>query len=151
MKVIDIMTKEVVTVKENDTVEVAAKILIDKNLSGLPVVDENNRIKGIITEGDLIRRIAKISGPSSIEILGGVLPLESKKKFIDRVNTHMGYLVKDMMTKDVITTTEDVNIEEIATLMVKEKIKRIPVVDDGENMIGIISRRDIMKYLFNPD
>ncbi len=151
MKVIDIMTKEVVTVKENDTVEVAAKILIDKNLSGLPVVDENNRIKGIITEGDLIRRIAKISGPSSIEILGGVLPLESKKKFIDRVNTHMGYLVKDMMTKDVITTTEDVNIEEIATLMVKEKIKRIPVVDDGKNMIGIISRRDIMKYLFNPD
>ena len=151
MKVKDIMTKEVVTVKENDTVEVAAKILIDKNLSGLPVVDENNRIKGIITEGDLIRRIAKISGPSSIEILGGVLPLESKKKFIDRVNTHMGYLVKDMMTKDVITTTEDVNIEEIATLMVKEKIKRIPVVDDGKNMIGIISRRDIMKYLFNPD
>lgn len=151
MKVIDIMTKEVVTVKENDTVEVAAKILIDKNLSGLPVVDENNRIKGIITEGDLIRRIAKISGPSSIEILGGVLPLESKKKFIDRVNTHMGYLVKDMMTKDVITTTEDVNIEEIATLMVKEKIKRIPVVDDEKNMIGIISRRDIMKYLFNPD
>ncbi|NLY44662.1 MAG: CBS domain-containing protein [Tissierella sp.] len=149
MKAKDIMTKEIITIKEEDTVEVAAGILNEKGISGLPVVDEDHRLKGIITEGDLIRRVAKISGPSTIEILGGILPLERKKDFIDKINRYMGYLVKDMMTKDVITISEDTEIEEIATLMVKEKIKRIPVVDGEKRLIGIISRRDIMKNLFD--
>ena len=139
------------TIKEEDTIEVAARILNEKGISGLPVVDEDNKIKGIITEGDLIRRIAKIDGPSSIEILGGILPLESKKVFRERINRHLGYLVKDMMTKEVFAISEDVGIEEIATLMVREKISRVPIVDDEKRLIGIISRRDIMKNLFELD
>lgn len=149
MKSKDIMTKNVVTIKEDDTVEVAARLLNDKGISGLPVVDEDSKVKGIITEGDLIRRVSKINAPSYIEILGGILPLERKKDFIDKINRYMGYLVKDMMTKDVITISEDAEIEEIATLMVNEKIKRIPVVDDEKRLVGIISRRDIMKVLFD--
>ena len=149
MKSKDIMTKEVVTIKEDDTVEVAARLLNEKGISGLPVVDEDNKVKGIITEGDLIRRVAKINAPSYIEILGAILPLERKKDFIDKINRYMGYLVKDMMTKDVITISEDAAIEEIATLMVNEKIKRIPVVDNEKRLVGIISRRDIMKILFD--
>lgn len=151
MKAKDIMTKEVVTISEDDTVEVVAKVLNEKGISGLPVVDEDNKVKGIITEGDLIRRVSKISGPSSIEILGGIIPLQRKKDFIDKLNKYMGYLVKDMMTKDVITISGDAEIEEIATLMVREKIKRIPVVDDEKRLIGIVSRRDIMKNLFDFD
>lgn len=149
MKSKDIMTKEVLTIREDDTVEAAARLITEKDISGLPVVDENNKLKGIITEGDLIRRLSKISGPSSIEILGGIFPLERKKDFIDKINKSMGYLVKDMMTKDVITISEDAEIEEIATLMVREKIRRIPVVDDEKKLIGIISRRDIMKNIFD--
>lgn len=151
MKAKDIMTKEVVTISEDDTVEVVAKVLNEKGISGLPVVDEDNKVKGIITEGDLIRRVSKISGPSSIEILGAIIPLQRKKDFIDKLNKYMGYLVKDMMTKDVITISGDAEIEEIATLMVREKIKRIPVVDDEKRLIGIVSRRDIMKNLFDFD
>lgn len=149
MKSKDIMTREVVTIKEDDTVEVAARLINEKGISGLPVVDDNNKLLGIITEGDLIRRVSKISGPSSIEILGGIFPLERKKDYIDKINRYMGHLVKDMMTKDVITISEDVEIEDIATLMVREKIKRIPVVDDEKRLIGIISRRDIMKNIFD--
>ena len=111
MKAKDLMTKEVITIKEEDTIEMAAKILNEKGISGLPVVDEDNEIKGIITEGDLIRRIAKIDGPSSIEILGGILPLERKKDFRDRINRYLGYLVKDMMTQDVINIPQDTAIE----------------------------------------
>lgn len=149
MKVKDIMTKEVVTIKEDDTVETAANILNEKGLSGLPVVDDNNLVKGIITEGDLMRRISKIDGPSYIEVLGGIFPLESKSDFFDRLKKSMGYLVKDMMTKDVIITSEDAELEDVATLMVKKKVKRIPVVDDKGRLIGIISRKDIMEHLFD--
>ena len=151
MKAKDLMTRDVITIKEEDTIEVAARILNEKGFSGLPVVDGNNKIIGIITEGDLIRRIAKIDGPSSIEILGGILPLESKKVFRERINRHLGYLVKDMMTKNVFTISGDVGIEEIATLMVREKISRIPIVDDEKRLIGIISRKDIMRNLFELD
>lgn len=149
MKVKDIMTKEVVTVKEDDTVETAANILNDKGLSGLPVVDDDNLIKGIITEGDLMRRISKIDGPSYIEVLGGIFPLESKSDFFDRLKKSMGYLVKDMMTKNLITISEEAELEDVATLMVKKKVKRIPVVDDKGRLIGIISRKDIMEHLFD--
>lgn len=82
MKIKDIMTREVVTVGEEDTVETAANLLNEKGLSGLPVVDENNLLKGIITEGDLMRRISRIDGPSYIEILGGIFPLESKSNLL---------------------------------------------------------------------
>lgn len=151
MKVKDIMTKEVVTVKEEDTVEIAANVLNDNSLSGLPVVDENKLLKGIITEGDLMRRVSRIDGPSYIEILGGIFALESKSKLAERLQKSMGYLVKDMMTEDVITIFEDATIEDAATLMVKEKVKRIPVVDEVGILIGIISRRDIMHHLFDKD
>lgn len=149
MKVKDIMTKEVVTVKEKDTVQIAANILNEKGLSGLPVIDDNNLINGIITEGDLMRRISKIDGPSYIEILGGIFPLERKSDFADRLKKSMGYLVKDMMTENVITISEDATLEDAATLMIKEKVKRIPVVDDIDRLIGIVSRKDIMEHLFS--
>lgn len=149
MKVKDIMTKEVVTIKEDDTVKDAARILNDMNLSGLPVVDVDNKIKGIITDGDLLRRVSTINGPSYVQLLGGGFPLESKKDFLERLNKSIGYLVKEMMTKDVIIISENAGIEEAATLMVSKKIKRIPVADDKKKLIGIISRKDIMKHLFD--
>lgn len=151
MKVKDIMTRDVVTVTEEDTVERAANILNEKGLTGLPVVDDNNLVKGIITEGDLMRRISKIDGPSYIEILGGIFPLESKSDFADRLKKSMGYMVKDMMSEEVITITEEDSLENAATLMVKEKVKRLPVVDEIGRLLGIISRRDVMKHLFDPD
>lgn len=151
MKVKDIMTRDVVTVTEEDTVERAANILNEKGLTGLPVVDDNNLVKGIITEGDLMRRISKIDGPSYIEILGGIFPLESKSDFADRLKKSMGYMVKDMMSEEVITIIEEDSLENAATLMVKEKVKRLPVVDEIGRLLGIISRRDVMKHLFDPD
>lgn len=151
MKAKDIMTKEVITIKENDTVELAAKTLSENNLSGLPVVDVDNKIIGMITEGDLLRRVSKIDGPSYIEILGGIFPLERKKDFIDKINKSVGYLVKDIMTEEIITVSEDTPYQEVATLMVTERINRIPVVDDEKRVIGIISRKDIMEHIFQPD
>lgn len=149
MKVKDIMTKDVIIAKEDDTVESTVRILVEKGFSGLPVVDEENRVKGIITEGDLIRRVAKLSGPSYIEILGGIFPLESKKDLLEKINRSVGHFVKDVMSKDVITISLDEGLEDAATLMIKQKIKRLPVVDEDKKLIGIISRSDILKHLFD--
>lgn len=149
MYIKDIMTKEVVTVREEDTVEKCANLLITHGLSGLPVIDENGKIKGIVTEGDLIRRASRIKGPAALEVLGGIFYLESPKKFMDDLIKTMGNSAKDIMTKEVITVSPEKTIEDAATLLVQRKIKRLPVVDKEGNLIGIVSRKDIMNYLFN--
>lgn len=151
MYIKDIMTKEVITVSEDDTIEKCANLLITHNLSGLPVLDDNGKIKGIVTEGDLIRRISRIEGPAALEVLGGIFYLESPKKFMDKVKNSMGSKARDIMTKDIITISPDKEMEEGATLLVKNKIKRLPVIDKEGNLIGIVSRKDIMNHLFDKE
>lgn len=151
MYVKDIMTKEIITVREEDTVEKCANLLITHGLSGLPVVDDRGKIKGMLTEGDLIRRASRVKGPAVLEVLGGLIYLESPKKFIDDLKKSMGNLARDIMTGDVITVDQDKEIEDAATLLVQEKIKRLPVVDKEGNLIGIVSRKDIMNHLFSKE
>lgn len=148
MYIKDIMNKEVITVNENDTVEKCADLINENNISGLPVLDDEGKVKGIVTEGDLIRRAANINPPKFYGLLGGKIYLESPKMFIDRLKKSMSYIVRDIMTEDVITISQDKEIEDAATLLVREKIKRLPVVDKEGKLLGIISRKDIMNYLY---
>ena len=89
MYIKDIMTKEVVTVSVNDNVERCAALLIEHGLSGLPVLDEEEKLVGIVTEGDLIRRASRIKGPAVLEVLGGMIYLDSPNKFIDELMKHI--------------------------------------------------------------
>lgn len=151
MYVKDIMTKEVLTVHKSDTVEKCANILSSHNLSGLPVVDDENKVIGIVTEGDLIRRASRIEGPAFLEVLGGILYLESPKQFMARIEKLTGSIANDIMSEDVITISPDKEIEYAATLLVRQKVKRLPVVDKEGKLLGIVSRKDIMNYLFNTE
>ncbi len=151
MYVKDIMTKEVFTINENDTVEKCANILSKEDLSGLPVVNDDGRVIGIVTEGDLIKRASRIEGPPVLEVLGGIFYLETPNKFMERLKKLTGSTVGEIMTKDLITVGPDKEIEKAATLLVREKIKRLPVVDKAGNLVGIISRKDIMHYLFDKE
>lgn len=151
MLIKDIMTKEVITVREEDTVEKCAKLLTTHNLSGLPVLDDKGKVKGMVTEGDLIRRASRIEGPAALEILGGIFYIDSPKKLMDELKKTMGNLAGDIMTKNVITISPEEEIEKAATILVRKRIKRLPVIDKEGNLIGIVSRKDIMNYLFNPD
>ncbi|WP_422486924.1 CBS domain-containing protein [Gudongella sp. DL1XJH-153] len=148
MYIKDIMTKDVITVTLNDNVEKCASLLIKHNLSGLPVLDESGKLVGIVTEGDLIRRASRIKGPAVLEVLGGMIYLDSPKKFMDELKSSMGQKAKDIMTKKVITIDPNQTIEEGATLLVEKNVKRLPVINKEGELVGIVSRRDIMSYLF---
>lgn len=149
MYIKDIMTEEVITVNVNDTVEKCANLLSKHDLSGLPVLDDKGNVVGIVTEGDIIRRASRIEGIPVLEVLGGIFYLESPKHFMDKLKKSMGTIASMIMTEDVITVGPDKKIEDAATLLVKEKIKRLPVIDKEGNLIGIVARRDIMDYLFH--
>lgn len=148
MYIKDIMTKDVITVTEDENVERCASLLLEHNLSGLPVLDSGGELVGMVTEGDLIRRASRIKGPAVLEVLGGLIYLDSPKKFMDELKSAMGQRAGDVMTRKIITIGPDQTIEEGATLLVEKKIKRLPVVDKEGKLLGIVSRRDIMGYLF---
>jgi len=146
MLVKDIMTKDLVTVKEEDTVDYVAKLLIEKNIGGVPVVNDENRVVGIVTESDLIYKDKKLHIPSFIRVLDGLIFLESLKKFEEEIKKIAGYKIKDIMTTPVVTLDENSTVEDAATIMIEKKINRIPIVRDGK-LVGIISKSDIVRSL----
>lgn len=148
MKVKDIMTRDVVTVTTEDTVEKCAGLLLENNFSGLPVLDLKGKLVDIVTEGDLIRRASRIKAPAALALLGGYIYLENPQKFMEEIKRAMAQKAGDLMSKKIVTASPEDTIEDAATLMINKKIKRLPIVDDDEKLVGIISRWDIMNYLY---
>jgi CBS domain-containing protein len=142
----DVMTKDVITVHENETVKEVAKILTKHGISGLPVVDGEEEMVGVITEQDLIVRNKKLHFPEYIYLLDSIIYLESLRDFEEEFKKMVGTKVGEVMTRDIISVDKENPIEEIATLMVEKGINRVPVLDSGE-LVGIISRADIVNLL----
>ena len=140
----DIMTPNVITVKKNDSVEHAIKLLLENNVTGLPVVDENNHVLGIITEGDVIYRGGEITPPRYLAIFDSYIFLDSPNKFEKQLKKMTGMFVEDVMTSPVIVIESNKVVDDAAKLMTKHKVNRLPVVEN-EILVGIISRRDIIK------
>jgi len=137
----DIMTTNVITVASDLPVEDVAELLLARNISGAPVVDATGRLVGVISEGDLIHR-AEGDGRRS-----WWLSLLSNE--VDRAREYIkshGHKAEDVMTRDVVTVAEDSPAGEIARLLERRRIKRVPVLRDGK-VVGIVSRANLLHGL----
>ncbi len=148
MLIKDIMTTKVITVSTTHSVEDCAKLMQEHNISGLPVIDEEKNVVGIVTEGDLIRRASRVKAPGYLEILGGLIYLGSPQKFVDELQRAMALEAGLLMKKNVVSIKPEDSVEKAATLMVEKKISRLPVINEDEELVGIVSRRDIMSHLY---
>src|SRR5699024_8365419 len=146
MLIKDIMTREVITVKEGDTVEKCAGLLSKHHLSGLPVVDEQNYVIGIISEGDILKHNTEVEIPAFLEILGGIIYLNNANKYFEDVKKSMGRFVKTVMTDDVITIGDNEEVETAAEMLTQQKIKRLPDLNDEGKMDGIEARQDVWNH-----
>ena len=142
----DIMTTDVITIDPETSVKDAANIMSEHGISGLPVV-RDNKLVGIVTENDLIIKDKKLHFPEYINVLGGIIYLESYKKFEEEFKKFTAVKVKELMTTDVITANPEDSIEDLATIMHQKNINRIPVVDNAGQMIGIVTRNNIVKHI----
>jgi len=142
----DIMTTDVVTVDPETNVKEAANLMSEKDISGLPVV-QNGELVGIVTENDLIIKDKKLHFPEYINVIGGIIYLESYKKFREEFKKFVAVKVKELMTEDVVTVSPDTSIEDLATIMHQENINRLPVVDNSGQLIGIVTRGNIVKHI----
>lgn len=145
----DIMTTKVVTVFPHTPIIEVARLLIEKHLNGLPVVDEGGLLKGIICQDDLIFQQKKIPLPSFFTVLDSFVPLSSEKSIQKEVNKIAAVTVEHAMTPNPITIAPDAGIEDIASLMIKHDIHTLPVLDQNK-LVGILGKEDILRTLI-PD
>ncbi len=144
IKAEDIMAKEVITVSPDTEIVQAAKVLVEENINGVPVVDEEGKMVGILCQSDLIAQQKTIPLPSLFTLLDGFIPLTSMKKFEKDIQKIAAIKVADAMTVDPVAVSPDTGIGEIANLMVDKNFHSIPVVDEGK-LVGIIGKEDILR------
>ena len=143
MNVADIMTREVVSVRTDMRVGQIARVFREHQLSGLPVVDSEGELVGVITELDMVKRHARPQMPAFLPLLGAYLPLGTKE-YKESLRRITGVTAEDIMTTPVNTISPDASIEDAATVMVSNRSNPLPVVDNSGRMVGIVSRTDIL-------
>jgi len=144
MKASDVMTVGAATIRSDASVPEAARLMLQYAISGLPVVDDTGHLVGIITEGDFLRRTEtgteRRHRPRWLEVLLGPGRLAD-----EYVHSH-SRKVEEVMTRQVVTVAEETPVDEIARLMERHRIKRVPVIRDNR-VVGIVSRANLLRGL----
>jgi CBS-domain-containing membrane protein len=144
MQARDVMVSPVITARKSATVREVAKILVEKRISAVPVVDNVGKLVGIVTESDLMRRAeAGTERPYSwwVRFLAGDATIAA-----DYVKSH-ATKIEDIMISDVVTATPETPLHAIAALLEEHQIKRVPIVDKAGNLVGIVSRANLIQVV----
>lgn len=144
MKVREVMRKKIYTITPNSTLGQAVEKMLKNVISGLVVIDENNNVVGIVSEKDVYRTLY----PSYEEFNsspGAYLDFAAQEKEIE---SKSGILVKDFMTTNVIKASADDLVMRIGSIMLAKNIHRFPVIDNNNQLIGVVTRGDIFRQLF---
>jgi CBS domain-containing protein len=147
MPVAKVMTTDVLTFSPDETVEAAMKTMVERNVDGAPVVDQDGKVVGMITTGDLIVQESQVHVPTVISLFGAYLELPSShRRFEQDLRKALGGRVSDVMQTDPVTVDADDILETAATLMHDHDVSRLPVVHDGR-LVGIVGRTDILRAI----
>ena len=146
LKAKDIMTKEVITVRQDATVKELAEILWKNKISGAPVIDENDTVTSVVTESDLIDQTKKVHIPTMISLLDSVIFLESSKKTEEEIKKMSGNTVQDICSGTLISVDEETGLDEIATIMSEKNVHTLPVIQDNK-LVGVIGKSDIIRSM----
>ncbi len=144
----DIMTKKVITVIRDTSIGELSRILIKNSISGAPVVDGDGILVGMVTDADIITEDLEPIFPIYFDpLIISYAFMDNFEKFEKSMKEYLGTPVEEIMVKRVKTVKKDTPVSEIARMMVRDRINRIPVVDESNKVIGIIARADILKSM----
>jgi len=146
LKAKDIMTTQPVVVTPETKAVEAAKLLLEHRVNGLPVLDKDGRLVGIICQSDLVAQQKRIPLPSVFNLLDGLIPLASPRNFEHEVQKILASTVAQAMTLHPVTVTPETGLEEIAALMVDKKFHTLPVVDQ-DKLVGVVGKEDVLRTL----
>jgi len=142
----DIMTREVISVRQDTTVKELAETLWKNKISGVPVLDENDAVVAVVTESDLIDQTKKVHIPTMISLLDSVIFLESSKKTEEEIKKMSGNTAQDICSGELIAVAEDTGLDEIATIMSEKNVHTLPVIQHNK-LVGVIGKSDIIRSM----
>ncbi|MCL1474632.1 CBS domain-containing protein [Argonema antarcticum] len=146
--VADVMSRDPVTVRPETSLKEAIKILAQRRISGLPVVDGDGKLVGVISESDLLWQETGATPPAYIMILDTVIYLENPGRYDRDLHKALGLTVGELMTGESLATVHpDKSLREAAQLMHERNVRRLPVIDDASHVIGILTRGDIIREM----
>ncbi|SES82979.1 CBS domain-containing protein [Anaerobranca gottschalkii] len=146
MLVKEFYNKEVISINKDQTVEEATQLMIEHNVGGLPVVDNENSLVGMVTEKDILSRHKKIMPLPYIDVLGVFLYLEDPGRANEELKKSLAVKIEDLMSTPVYSVTLEDEIDIPLEFMVRKGFNRIPVEQDGK-LVGIITRHDLLKAI----
>ena len=145
--VAEIMTTELITVSPKTSLQEAIQIIADRKISGLPVVDDEGQLVGIISETDLTWQATGVEAPPYVMFLDSVIYLQNPAKHNQEVHKALGQTVAEAMSEKPTTIKQDRLVREAARIMHEKKVRRLPVVDDNDKLIGIITQGDVIRMM----
>lgn len=146
-RVSDIMSTIVPTASPTDSVATVARLLADHRVPGVPIVAEDGEIIGIVTEGDIVERDAAVTVPSFLSFFDAVIELDAGRPFTDEMRHALATTAEDLMSSPVYNILPTATLTELATLMIQENVNPVPVVNDALELIGIVSRADLVRMI----
>jgi len=146
IKVKDVMTANVVTISSDTEITQAAKILLENGINGVPVLDAEGKLVGILCQSDLVAQQKAFPVPSVFTLMDGFMPLTSIKRLEKEIEKIAAVTVADAMTPDPVTVGLETTIEEVASMMVDKNFHTLPVMED-DALVGIVGKEDVIKIL----
>lgn len=147
MLIQDIMNKYPVTVTRDSSITEVAKLMVKHNLTALAVVDGDNKLVGIISEGDLLYKKVRPHAPHYINILGANIYYGGIGEYDAQFKKLLATKVEELMTTEVMTAYADSEVEQMVGGMIDKHLKNLPIVDDKYHLVGMVSRHDVMKLI----
>ena len=145
MLIKDIMTKNVITVSPEMEIHKLAELFTDKNISGAPVVDKNGKLLGVVKEEGVIFQDKKVHLPTFNNLCFGFLTLGTDR-YNEEIKKITASEVSSIIEKDITTISPNIEIEDVATLMIEKEIYYLPVVDK-DKLVGVITKKDIVRAI----
>lgn len=143
----NIMETEVYFAKEDDSIADVLKILVDKKISGVPIVNDDMVVVGFISDGDIMKFIAK-QDPRIIDMTSFVTVWYDSESLDQKLDDLLEINVMELATTKVISASPEESVDEVARTLGKKKIKKMPVIKDGK-LVGVINRHNIIRFIFS--
>lgn len=144
----EIMTSPAITVTADTHIPEVARILRERQISGMPVVDADNHLLGIVTDYDLILRNAPVREPRYFAFLSGMIPLslDEHRHYKEQLRHTLAITAGDMIEPDVPTVTPETPLEEVMETMLDTAITMLPVIEN-ERVVGVVTRTDLVRLI----
>ncbi len=144
----DVMTRDVATLRAEQSIADAADNMASHNYGAMPVVDDAGRVVGLLRDSDFVVSEARVHVPTFLNILGASIPLPGEMSHVEEeLHKVAGSTVGEVMEADPPTAAPDDTLEDIATQMHDREISHLPVVEGDRRLVGIVARGDIVRFI----